>query len=185
MKAHVRSPKSDHPNGRAGDMTKPVVSFTAMEDGTQADYERLRPFEDALCDSLAESVLGWLQAMDIPSGYQVTRLGHSLQTAARAEADGASDEMVACALLHDIGDILSPANHAEASAAVLRPYVSEEAWWIVRHHGLFQGYYYFHFFGRDRDERDHYRDHAHYEATVESVHGGTKRPLTPRTRRPR
>ena len=50
-------------------------------------------------------------------------------------------------LVHDIGDHLAPANHSEVAAAVLRPYVSERNYWIVKHHGLFQGDYYFHHFG--------------------------------------
>ncbi len=69
-------------------------------------------------------------------------------------------------LLHDIGDVLAPANHSEVAAAMLRPYVSEENYWIVKHHGLFQEKYYAHHYGRDPDARDRYRDHPHYEATV-------------------
>ncbi|RMH78064.1 MAG: phosphohydrolase [Actinomyces sp.] len=116
--------------------------------------------------TLADRVLGWLRAMDGPSPYRVTRLEHSLQSASRAEDDGADEETIACAQLHDIGDVLCPPNHSEAAAAVLRPFVSERNWWIVRHHGLFQGYYWFAHYGRDPDERDRHRDSPHYEATV-------------------
>jgi predicted HD phosphohydrolase len=38
---------------------------------------------------------------------------------------------------------------------------------LVKHHGLFQGYYYFHFYGRDRNERDRYKDHPAYQLTVD------------------
>ncbi len=38
---------------------------------------------------------------------------------------------------------------------------------MVQHHGLFQGYFYFHHVGRDRNERDRYRDHPHYQACVD------------------
>ena len=105
--------------------------------------------------------------MDGDSPYQITRLEHSLQSATRAERDGADDETVVCALLHDIGDVLAPANHSEVAAALLAPYVSEKNHWIVKHHGLFQGYYWFQFMGEDRNARDRYRDHEHYQACVD------------------
>ena len=96
------------------------VSFTAMEDGTQADYDLLAEEEQIDGDALAERVLGWLRDMDVESPYHITRLGHSLQSATRAERDGADEETIVCALLHDIGDILAPGNHSEAAAALLR-----------------------------------------------------------------
>jgi predicted HD phosphohydrolase len=54
---------------------------------------------------------------------------------------------VVCALLHDIGDTLACANHSELAATILQPFVSEENRWIVEHHGVFQGYYFFHHLG--------------------------------------
>jgi predicted HD phosphohydrolase len=144
-----------------------VVGFTRMQDGTADDYALLATYERDELGRYADRVLGWLREMDTPSGYQVTRLGHSLQAATRAHRAGEDAEMVACALLHDIGDVLGPANHAEVAAAVLRPYVSERRWWIVRHHGLFQGVYWFHHVGGDPDARERYRDHPYYQATVD------------------
>jgi predicted HD phosphohydrolase len=37
----------------------------------------------------------------------------------------------------------------------------------VKHHGLFQGYYWFQFAGEDRHARDRYCDHAYYQACVD------------------
>ena len=87
--------------------------------------------------NFGEQVLEWLRAMDGDSPYQVSRLEHCLQTATRAENDGADDETIACALLHDIGDILAPANHSGVAAAMLARYVSEKNRRIVKHRGLF------------------------------------------------
>jgi predicted HD phosphohydrolase len=143
------------------------VSFTAMEDGTQADYDLLAAFDAEHRTGQADRVLDWLRLMDGDSPYQISRLQHCLQTATRAERDGADEETIVCALLHDIGDILAPANHSQAAAALLAPYVSEKNLWIVRHHGLFQGYYYFHYYGEDRDAREKYREHPHYQACVD------------------
>lgn len=143
------------------------VSFTAMEHGTQADYDLVMVDEAAKTGQFAERVLGWLRDMDGESPYPVSRLGHSLQSATRAQRDGADDETVVCALLHDIGDVLAPANHSEVAAALLAPYVSEKNHWIVKHHGLFQGYYWFQFIGEDRNARDKYADHEYYAACAE------------------
>ncbi len=146
---------------------KDKVSFTAMEHGTQADFDLVMAHDRAAVGGHADRVLDWLRAMDGDSPYQVSRLEHSLQTATRAERDGADRETIACALLHDIGDILAPANHAQVAAALLAPYVSEKNHWIVEHHGLFQGYYWFEFAGLDRNARDEYREHEHFDACVE------------------
>ena len=105
--------------------------------------------------------------MDGPSPYHVTQLEHSLQTATRAERDGADEETIACALLHDIGDILAPANHSEVAAALLAPYINEKNHWIIKHHGIFQGYYWFQFIGGDRNAREKYQDHEHYQACID------------------
>ena len=143
------------------------VSFTAMEHGTRADYDLIFAHDAANAAGLAGRVLGWLELMDGDSPYRISRLEHSLQTATRAERDGADDETIVCALLHDIGDLLAPTNHSEVAAAVLRPYVSEKNYWIVEHHGLFQGYYWFHHYEQDRNARDRYKDHPYYGACVE------------------
>lgn len=143
------------------------VSFTSMDQGTKADYELLDNYEKDVNSDFADRVLNWMRDMDGDSPYQISRLEHCLQTATRAERDGADDEMVVCALLHDIGDVLGPANHSQIAAALLQPYVSEKNHWIVKHHGVFQGYYYFHHYGLDRDVRERFRDHEHFQACAD------------------
>jgi predicted HD phosphohydrolase len=143
------------------------VSFIHMADGTAADYRIIAAGMQAVDDHLADDVLRQLQANEtIDIGYQVTRLEHSLQSATLAHRDGADEEMIVAALLHDVGDLLAPWNHAEVAAAMLKPYVSARTHWVVAKHALFQTYYYNHHFGRDRNVRDMYRGHPHYEATV-------------------
>ena len=56
---------------------------------------------------------------DSMGGYQITRLEHSLQTAARAQADGADIEMIVAALIHDLGDELAPDNHSQYAASII------------------------------------------------------------------
>ena len=144
------------------------VSFTSMAAGTKEDYELLERLEAEFAASTADRVLEQLQGLaGSLGGYRVDRLEHSLQSATRAYRDDADEEMVVAALLHDIGDLLSPHNHSELAAAVLRPYVSERTYWIVRQHGLFQSYYYAHHFGDDRNARDRYINHEWYQDAVD------------------
>ncbi len=144
-----------------------VVGFTAMEHSTAEDFALIDAHDAENAKGLADRLLDALAGMDGDSPYRISRLEHSLQSATRAEADGADEETIVVALLHDIGDAFSPLNHSQVAAAILRPYVSEQNWWIVQHHGLFQGYYWLHHYGRDRDLRDQYKDHPHYQATVD------------------
>lgn len=141
-----------------------TVSFTRMADGTPDDYRQVMAHEARIHETLPDRLLDELRrAGDLQGPWKITRYEHSLQTATRALRDGAEEEMVVAALLHDIGDGLSPTNHSEMAASILRPYVSEATWWTVKYHGLFQGYYYFHHLGFDRNARDRFRDHPHYE----------------------
>ena len=71
------------------------------------------------------------------------------------------------ALLHDIGDVLGPHNHSQLAAALLRPYVGEKNYWVVKYHGLFQGYYWMEHFDQDKNARDRYKDHPYYQDCVD------------------
>jgi predicted HD phosphohydrolase len=143
-----------------------TVAFTEMASGSRQDYDLVFAHEQEQIDTQADRVMGWLREMAGPSPYQISRLDHVLQSATRAEADGHDEEYIVCALLHDIGDVLGTANHSQVAAALLRPYVSERNWWIVQHHGLFQGYYYFAHFGKDPNARDRFRNHPAYDECV-------------------
>ena len=144
------------------------VKFTQMKDGTKEDYDLLSKYEEKFSKDLPDRVLEALKNLDSSvDGYQVTRLEHSLQSATRAEKDGADEEMVVATLIHDIGDNLAPHNHSQLVASVLRPYVSEKIYWIILHHGIFQEYYYAHHIGGDRNARDKFRDHPYYQDAVD------------------
>ncbi len=131
-----------------------------MSDGTGEDYHFLQPLYDKHTEGhLIQNLITLMGLLRGPKlGYQVDRYQHSLQSASRAmRADESLDLVVGC-LLHDIGDAFAPKNHSEAAATILAPYVDDETHWVVRHHGIFQGYYYFHHFDGDRDARDQYRN---------------------------
>ena len=38
---------------------------------------------------------------------------------------------------------------------------------MVEHHGIFQGYYFWHHIGLDRNTRDHFSDHQYYDRCEE------------------
>ena len=143
------------------------VKFSQMKDGDKEDYELLIKFEDKFIEGTGERIIRVLKGLDSSlGGYKVSRLEHSLQTASRALREKATDEMIVAALLHDIGDELSPLNHSEYAAAVLKPYVSEKTHWIVDKHGIFQLYYYAHHIGGNKNEREKYKGHKYYKDTI-------------------
>ena len=144
-----------------------TVNFTSMAQGTRAEYELLDRYEAEFTDSLAHRILEYLGRLDDSiSGYKVSRLEHCLQSATRAHRAGESEEVVVAALVHDIGDMVAPFSHSELAAAVLRPFVSEKTYWIVKHHGLFQMYYFAHHLGGNRNAQDRYRDHQWYDDAI-------------------
>jgi predicted HD phosphohydrolase len=150
---------------------KDRATFTAMTGGTLEDWQAIMRAGAAHRGRHVDRILDQMRLLDDDhGGFAVDRLEHSLQTATRAHKDGRDEEYVLCALLHDIGDILLPASHAEMGAAILKPYVSEANHWMLEKHGIFQGYYFFHYLGLDRDLRDQYRGHPHFEYCAQFCH---------------
>ena len=128
----------------------------------------LQTLEDSYEADLPQRLIAALQRLDFSlQGYLVTRLQHSLQAATRAERDGADEELIAAALLHDVGDDLAPRNHAALAAEIIRPYVRPEVTWIVAQHGIFQAFYYAHHYGQDRNAREALRGHQWFNACAE------------------
>ncbi|WP_373488053.1 HD domain-containing protein [Blastomonas sp.] len=144
------------------------AGFSAMVDGTQEDWAIIAGQYFAFATGLPDRVLAHLRLLDGDfGGFPIDRLQHSLQTATRAHRDGRDEQYVVMALLHDIGDTLGSYNHPDVAAAIIKPFVSDEVHWICANHGAFQGYYYFHFIGGDRNLRDNFRDHPHFNACAE------------------
>ena len=144
------------------------VSFKEMKKGTKEDYLLLDKHEKNFVKNTSDRILNFMSTLtETLEGYKISRLEHSLQTATRALRDGASDEMIVAALLHDIGDELAPLNHSEYAAAVLKPYVSKKTHWIIEKHGIFQMYYYAHHLGGNKNERDKFKNHKYYQDTVD------------------
>jgi predicted HD phosphohydrolase len=149
-----------HDNDRA--------TFTAMVEGTAEDWAIIGRHYVDFAKGLPDRVLEHLRLLDGDfGGFPVDRLQHSLQCATRAHRDGRDETYVVMALLHDMGDTLGSYNHPEVAAAIIKPFVSDEIHWICQNHGAFQGYYYFHYLGMDREVRERFRGNPHFEACVE------------------
>lgn len=143
-------------------------SFRRIEDSTTEDWVRINREYLEMAQGLVDRVLAQFRLLQGDrTGFPVDRYSHLLQSATLAAQDGRDDEYVVCTLLHDIGDVLAPYNHPDIAASMVRSFVSEENLWMVQHHGIVQGYYFFHHMGLDRNMRDQYRNSPHYERTVE------------------
>ena len=144
------------------------ATFTRMQDSTAADWQKIGGEFMPFARQLPDRLIAHLKVLDGDyGGFPVDRYTHSLQTATRALKDGRDDEYVACALFHDIGDTLGTFNHFDIAAAILKPFVSAENHWMVQNHGIFQGHYFFHYVGMDRDMREQFRGHASFDRTAE------------------
>ena len=144
------------------------AGFTAMTDGTQADWNRIVEAQLEFYPGLTDRVMTHLGLLSGDyGGFTVDRLTHSLQTATRAVRANRSDSYVACALLHDIGDTLGSFNHPDIGAAIVWPFVDDDLHWMVQQHGIFQGYYFFEYLGLDPNMRDRFEGHPHYDLCAE------------------
>ncbi len=145
-----------------------TARFTRMEDSTAEDWQIIGREFKHFASQLPDRIIAHLRLLENDyGGFPVDRYTHCLQTATRAWRDGRDEEYVVCALLHDIGDTLGSFNHADIAAAIVQPFVSEDNHWMVKHHAIFQGYYFFQHIGLNRDLRDQFKTHPAYERTAE------------------
>ena len=143
------------------------ATFTTMEKSTEAEWKLIASEYMPFAKALPERILSHLTLLEGDyGGFAVDRMTHSLQTATNAQRGGEDEEYVVCALLHDIGDTLGSFNHADVAASILKPFVSEENFWMVEKHGIFQGYFFFHYLGMDRNMREQFRGHPGFERTA-------------------
>jgi len=113
---------------------------------------------------VADQILSMLNQMaSITDGFAVDQRVHSLQTATRAERAGADEEMIVASLCHDIGKVISVANHPRIAAEILKPYVRDEVYRAITAHQDFQGRHYYEHLGMDPNSREQYRGEAWFE----------------------
>jgi len=134
-----------------------------MDESTAEQWARIGAETMANQGRVADAVLAMLRSLaGIVDGFAVDQLQHCLQTATRAERDGADDELVVASLCHDIGKAVSVPNHPRIAAEILRPYVRAEVADMIAAHQDFQGRHYYRHFGQDPDARRRYADQPWY-----------------------
>jgi predicted HD phosphohydrolase len=141
-----------------------ATTFTRMDESTAEQWAVIGQETMAHQDRVADRALEMLRSLEeITDGFAVNQLVHSLQTATRAERDGADEEVVFASLLHDIGKAVSVPNHPEIAAAILKPYVRADVHRMILAHQDFQGRHYYHHFGGNPDAREQYRGEAWFD----------------------
>ena len=144
------------------------ANFKSLQESVNEDWQLILNEFGQFAKELPDRVMAHLKLLEGEfGGFPVDRYTHSLQTATRALRDGRDDEYVVCALLHDIGDTLGTYNHPDVAAAILKPFVREANLWMIQHHNIFQGYYFFHHIGMNRNMREQFRNHVYFERTAE------------------
>lgn len=123
--------------------------FSHIGDATREDWGRIFATVEHATAAMPSRVLSMLESLrNVWYGFPVDQLDHALQCARRAELAGEDDEIVLAALCHDLGKVVNVWGHEFISAAILRPYVSEDTCWIVENHQAVQSKYLPMFAGR-------------------------------------
>lgn len=139
-------------------------SFTSMDVSTAEQWRVVMEESMRNRSRVADRVLGLLESLaEITDGFAVDQLTHSLQTATRAEQDGADEQLVVASLCHDVGKAVSTFNHPAIAAEILRPYVRPEICQMIAAHQDFQGRHYYGHFGGDPNAREEYRGEPWFE----------------------
>lgn len=148
-------------------MAREQVKFCALEEATPEDYAILKPFLAAEAKRVPHHVVDLFRSQrGDPGALQVDMFTHGLLTGNYAVDDGADEETVVVALLHDVAHDLSRQHHGNVVAEILRPFVSQTWISVLQHHTVFQGYYSWHHMGLDRNARDKYRQEPWYGHAV-------------------
>ena len=141
--------------------------FTRMDESTAEEWAVIGTETMEAQPQVADHVLDLLRSLEgVVLGFAVDQLTHCLQTATIAERAGADDELVVASLLHDVGKAVSVMNHPAIAAEILRPYVRDDVYHVIRVHQDFQGRHYYAHFGGDTDAREQYRDESWFELTA-------------------
>lgn len=144
-----------------------ATTFTAMDHSTAEQWGVIGTHTMENQPRVGDYILDMLRDLaTITDGFATDQLTHCLQTATRAERDGADDEVIVAALCHDVGKRISVHNHAQIAAEILKPYVRADVYEMIRTHQDFQGKHYYAHFGLNPDARAQYEGTSFYEMTA-------------------
>lgn len=143
------------------------MHFTRMDQGTDEDFQILKRVHERTLANLPDVLIGMVNDLSGDQAYNISRRDHSLQAATRALRDGADEELIVIALLHDMGEVLGPMNHGEIAAAILHPFITDDNYNLLKYHGLFQTYFFASHLGLDPNARDKFKGEPWYQKTVD------------------
>lgn len=120
-----------------------TTNFTRLDQSTAEDWAII---ENAV-RAQSVGVVGTIKNMINASrgyhlGFGPDQFTHVTQTATRARRDNASDEMILVCLVHDLAKVISNLAHADIIAGMVRPYVSDGSFYLLRHHMEYQWKHY-------------------------------------------
>jgi predicted HD phosphohydrolase len=144
------------------------TDFTRMDESTREQWQVIGEATVAHQPNVAKRMLDMLKSFDgVHLGFGVDQLHHMLQTATMAKRANAKDEIILCALVHDVGKFVSVINHGGIIAEMVKPYVSSDAYHIVKTHQDFQGKHYYEHFGMQSNLRERYTKEPWFELACE------------------
>jgi len=133
------------------------TSFAAMDKSTREQWMVIAEETINNQPRVAQQILAMIRGLSaITDGFSVDQMQHSLQTATRAEAAGADEEVIVASLLHDVGKLISVPNHPRIAAEILKPYVREDVYWMIATHQDFQGRHYYEHLGMNPNLRENH-----------------------------
>ena len=142
--------------------------FTRMDQSTKQEWEHISEQHMPHIFDMPNRIMGMLKQLQaLTLGFSTDQLHHALQTATMARRAGAEDEMVLISLIHDIGKVISVPNHGQIAAEMIKPYVSEDAYHVIRTHQDFQGEHYYQYMGKPQDLRKEYINESWYAKAIE------------------
>lgn len=142
--------------------------FTRMDQSTEQEWEHISEQHMPHIFDMPNRIMGMLkQLQTLTLGFSTDQLHHALQTATMARRAGAEDEMILISLIHDIGKVISVPNHGQIAAEMIKPYVSEDAYHVIRTHQDFQGEHYYQYMGKPQDLRKQFVNESWYAKAVE------------------
>jgi len=146
------------------------AKFTRMQDGTLEDWMKIGAAHKQDFGKTADRFIDMLKQLENATlGFACDQLQHALMCGTLARRAGATDEQIVVALCHDMAKVINVPNHGPIVAEMLRPYVSEDSYHVLRNHQAFQGEHYYHYMGAPTDLRLQWKDEPWYDYAVKLV----------------
>lgn len=134
-----------------------TARFTRLDQSTAADWAIIENAVRAQQQGVVDTIKNMINACrGYHLGFGPDQFTHVTQAATRAKRDNASDEMILVCLVHDLGKVISNLAHPDIIAGIVRPYVSDGSYYLLRHHMEYQWKHYGHYIFKPTNGRQRY-----------------------------